>query len=247
MSGSQGTSTSTSSSSPWPAQQPFIKEVMSEAKDLYHSGGPKYYPGSTVAGFSADQRRGMYGINNIATKGNATANMGEKFTQDVLGGKYSGDPFGSQVYHNIENKVLPSVNSQFSASGRYGSGAHADTATRSLTDAFAPYASQQYQQGLDRMGQAANAGQQYLDNDYRAANAQMQVGGMRQQLAQAEIGDAKNRFDFQQDLPANKLGQYLQMIGGNWGNTSTSSTPYYKPSVFGQVAGAGLGLAGLLG
>ena len=37
----------------------------------------------------------------------------------------------------------------------------------------------------------------------------------------------------------------MNTVGGNFGQTSVQQNPYYTPSPFSQIAGAGLGLAGL--
>jgi hypothetical protein len=133
---------------------------------------------------------------------------------------------------------MPAVNSQFMGAGRTGSGLHADTLARGLTEAYAPYASQQYQTGIDRM---INAGR-----DYSPYETMEGIGKQRQGLAQSELQDSINRYNFAQDLPANKLREYAGFIGGNYGGQSTSTTPYQTPSIWSQIGGAGLGLAGLL-
>jgi hypothetical protein len=203
MAGKQETQTTTGTSEPWKPQQSHIKFGMNEAKDLYNSAGPKYFPKSTVAGFSKDQKTAFKTIRADAKS----------------------DPFAGRMMKRVKQQVMPSVNSNFMDSGRYGSGMHADTMTRAMTEAYTPYA---------------------IDTDRYNQEQLMNIGGMQQQMAQAERDDAKSRFDFYQDLPANRLGQYMGFTGGNYGGTTTSSTPYYKPSVFGQAAGGLAGLAGLL-
>lgn len=240
--GGGGSQTTVSSSGPWKDQKPYIKEGFEEAKDLYDKGGQHYYSGNTVAGFSPDQEQAFGLAKGRALNGNATMNAAEGYTQDVLGGKYSGDPYQSQVFNSIASNVMPAVNSQFSAGGRYGSGAHAGTMTEELTNAFAPYASQQYENSMSRMGQAANAAQGFAANDYADISALSDIGGQRRELAQSEIQDAKNRFDYEQDLPANQLAQYMGFIGGNYGSQGTSTQNYSGGSGLGGLLGGALGV-----
>jgi hypothetical protein len=247
MSGKQSTQTATNTSEPWAEQKPYITGAFSDAKKLYDAPGPSYFPGSTVAGFSPEQTKSFDMTMARATEGNKTMNAAEGWAQDTLAGKYSGDPYQGQVFNNISSQVMPKVNSQFTGAGRYGSGAHAGTATRALTESFAPYASQMYQQGMDRMQAAAGMAPMFAQDDYNDIGAIQGVGDMKQRLAQGEIDDAKARYDYAQDLPANKLGQYMGFIGGNYGGTTTSATPYYKPSPWSQALGAGLSLGGLFG
>lgn len=252
MGGSSGGSDKTTTrqdSSPWKEQIPYLKYGMEEAARLYQDASPIYYPGSTVAQFSPEQNQAFDMIRARATGGNATMDAAENYTRNVLGGMYAGDPYQSQVFQNIQQQVMPAINSQFMGAGRYGSGMHADTAARAMTEAFAPYASSMYQQGLDRMGQAAGMAPVFAQNDYADINALGAIGQQRQAMAQDEINDARNRFDFYQELPYNKLGQFLNNIGGNYGGTviGTTRTPSNQPSMFSQIAGTGLQAIGAIG
>ncbi len=247
MGGKTSTQTATNTSEPWAEQKPYITDAFADAKKLYQSAGPSYFPNSTVAGFSPEQQQSFQMIQDRATQGNQTMKAAEGWAQDTLAGKYSGDPYQGQVFNNISSQVTPKVNAQMSSAGRYGSGAHAESLSRGLTESFAPYASQMYQQGLNRMQSAAGMAPMFAQNDYQDIAALQGVGDLKQRMAQSELDDAKARFDYAQDLPANKLGQYMGFIGGNYGGTTTSATPYYKPSLFSQVAGAGLAGLGLFG
>ena len=247
MPSKQSTSTATSTSEPWAGQKPYLEQGFADAKKIYESSGPSYFPGSTVAGFSPEQQQAQNLGAQRALGGNATMDAAENWTQKAIGGAYSQDPYNSQVFNNIQSKVMPSVNSQFSAAGRYGSGAHADTATRALTESFAPYASQMYQQGVDRQQSAAGMAPTYAQNDYADLAALQDIGQQKQLLGQSEIDDARSRFDYAQDLPYLKLSQFQSAVGGNWGGQTTSATPYYKPSLASQLMGGGLSLAGLFG
>ena len=247
FSGGTKTATTTNTSEPRKEQKPYLQDIMKEAQNLYKNNNQTYYPGSTAAGFSPDQEQAFSRATQRSLMGNPNMKAAAGYNSDVLAGKYSGDPYQSQVFQNIQSQVLPAVNSQFSAAGRYGSGAHADSAARGLTDAFAPYATQMYQQGLDRQQQAASMAPVFAQNDYTDIAAQADVGQQRQALAQAETQDAFNRYTWQQDLPYNRLGQYLGFIGGNYGGSQTTQTPYQTPSPFSQILGGGLGLLGLLG
>ena len=283
MGGSSGSDTTktTQKSEPWAAQSPYLKYGMDEATRLYQNAGPQYYPGSTVAGFSPTQQQAMQYGTQRAVNGSQDVRNAQGFTNGVLGGQYSGDPnskgyvqdvlagkylnsdpYKDQVFQNIQSKVLPSVNSQFMGSGRYGSDSHAGTMTTDLTNAYAPYASQQYQQGLDRMNWAAGMSNDMYNqdvgnrqwaagmaptwaaNDWTDINALSNIGGQQQQLGQQELNDAVARWQYYQQLPYDKLGQYLNNIGGNYGGTVVGKTSTPTPSMWSQVAGAGTGLLG---
>ena len=237
---------SSSSSEPWGPQQEPIKYGMSEARKLYDQAGPSYYPGSTVAGFSPEQNQAFGMGTQRATQGNAGMGIAQGYNNDVLQGKYLEDPNDGMMFQNIQQKIMPSVNSQFMGAGRSGSGLHADTLGRSLTEAYAPVAMQMRQYGLGQMDAAANRAPQFAQEDWNNINALRDIGSQKQGQAQNEIQDAVNRHNYYNDLQANKLGQYMGFIGGNYGGTQTSSTPYQSPSVWSQLGGGALSLAGLL-
>ena len=243
---SGGTQKTTQTSSPWDKQIPFLKYGFDEAARLYQKPGPEYYPGSTVAGFSPEQNQAFGLGTQRALGGSQDINAARGYTNDVLGGKYlNSDPYKDQVFQNVQQKVMPSVNSQFMGSGRYGSDMHADTQTRALTEAYAPYASQQYQQGLDRMNWAAGMAPTWAANDWNDIAALESIGQQKQQLGQSELNDAVNRWQYYSQLPYDKLGQFLNSIGGNYGGTVVGKMPSNQPSGWQQAAGAGLGLLGL--
>lgn len=242
--GGSSKQTTTQQSSPWSEQIPYLKYGMNEAQRLYQQAGPEYYPGSTVAPFSSEQNQAFQLGTQRALNGNAAMKQAQGYAQDVMGGKYlNSDPYSDQVFQNIQSKVMPSVNANFMNSGRYGSDLHADTMTRALTESYAPYASQQYQSGLDRMGSAAAMAPMFAANDYTDLGALESIGQQKQQLGQQELNDAMARWNYYSTLPYNKLGQYQNSIGGNYGGTTINTAP--GPSMFQQAAGAGLGLLGM--
>ena len=244
MGGKNKTQKTTQESSPWGPQQGPLKYAIGEATRLYQDASPVYYPGSTVAPFSPEQDQAFDMTRARATGGNQTMRAAEGYARDVLGGRYSGNPLEGQVFQNIQQRVMPAVNSQFMGSGRYGSGMHADTAARGMTEAFAPVAASMYEQGMNRMDNAARMAPMFAQNDYADINALGAIGQQRQAMAQDEMNDAKARWDYYQTLPYNKLGQFLNNIGGNYGGTVVGTTQVPQPSVLQQIAGYIAGNAG---
>lgn len=181
---------------------------------------------------------------NPNSMGFATASMNNAFSgdkgaqgyvNDVLAGKYlNSDPYKDQVFQNIQSKVLPSVNSQFMGSGRYGSDSHAGTMTTDLTNAYAPYASQQYQQGLDRMGQAASMSDAMYNNQYARMLGGAQMANdlynndmsYRQWAAGMAPTWAANDY---QDLAAlEAIGQQRQGLAQDELNDAAARWDYYQ-------------------
>lgn len=242
------TVTSTSTAAPWDEQKPYLLSGFQQAQNLFNSPGPHYYPGNTVAGFSPEQTQAQQLGSARALNGSPLNAAASGYFGDVMSGAYLGEnPYTDAVYRGIESRVLPSVNSNFLNAGRYGSGLHTDMATRALSESLAPYQYGTYSQERGLQQQAAGMAPQLAAEDYRDLGALSAIGAEKQNLAQQQIGAEQARFSYGQDLPYNKLAQYMGTIGGNYGGTTTSQQPYYQPSPFSQLFGAGLGAVGTLG
>lgn len=223
------TSTTTSNSSPWSGQQPYLQAGFSQALSNLNGSNPSYYPGQTVANQSPATQAYQSGTIARATNGSPLNQAaGQYATQAMQGGGMN------PIFQNVASQVLPAVSSQFSLAGRYGSPDQAGTTATALTNAYSPYALQNAQFGAQLAPQIAN--QDYQDlGQLQQAGAQQDAYG--QNLVNADI----NKYNFQQNLPANKLAQYMSLVaGGNFGTQGTSTTT--------QPSGGPLGaLGGLLG
>jgi len=95
-------------------------------------------------------------------------------------------------------------------------------------------------------GQAAGFDQQNIGNIY---NAGQQTENYQNQALQDNI----NRFNYYQNLPWNNLANYIGIVNGNYGGSSTTTQPVYGNSAlstaFGALGATGslLGGAGALG
>ena len=247
MSGPQTTQTSTSNSAPWSAQQPYLQQGFQDAQNLYNTPGPGYYPNSTVADQSAGQTNAYAQGNALGTGGNSSVNAAQNFNTNVLNGQYQQNPNNNSVFQGIADQVTPQVNAQFSAAGRYGSDSHAGAMTTALTNAYAPYAAQQYNTGISQMQTAAAQAPQFDQSQWNDINNMNTLGNQQQQYGQQQTNDAVNRYNYNQNLPQAKLNQYQSNINGNWGASTSTSTPVNQPSIWSQLLGGAVGTAGLFG
>tara|TARA_Y100000592_G_scaffold99650_1_gene176491 strand:+ start:109 stop:849 length:741 start_codon:yes stop_codon:yes gene_type:complete len=172
---------------------PFLEFGLSEAKDQYTSGKPNYYPGSTVVGFSPETEMALTGIRNEATDPNSMTAQAQNIVQQNLMGT---NPLLSAAF----KPAIDQVTSQFAKSGRYGSGAN----QAALTSALAPIAYKAQQDALAQAPQAALMDEKLLTG----------VGEAREGLAQAELQDNINRFNFEQNQPMQNLKDYMALVSG---------------------------------
>ena len=115
----------------------------------------------------------------------------------------------------IERKIL-------AAHGLAGD-APAEASAKALADAVAPYAFKNYSDERANMQQAAALAPGLAQADYADIAALGDVGSQRQAQTQAELADQVNRWNFNQNRDAARLAQYLQMVQGNFGGTTTTS------------------------
>lgn len=253
--------TTTTSSAPWDAQQPHLQNIFSGAEDAYNSASPSYYPESTVVGFSPQTEGALAGIEGRALAGSDLQNAGQQQALSTIQGDYlNANPFLTGAYNAAsapvmeqwQNQIAPGIDASFSGAGRMGSGLYAqarnqseNTLGRSLTDmsskmAYANYAAERQNQ-LNMAGQSGAMAQQ----DYGDLNKLMAVGGAREGLEQAQLGDRISRYNFEQNLPWDQLARYSGLVSGGYGSEQSTGTPMYSNPganfLGGALGGAQLG------
>jgi len=207
-------------------QKPFIEYGLSQAKQLYESETPQYYPGQTVVGYSPESEMALQGIRQQAISGSPFI----QGVQDVVMQNLMGtNPLQSAAFR----PVIEQVEAQTSKAGRYGSGYQ----QAALAQALAPMALQAQQQAIAQAPAARQFG--FADLETLAG-----VGAAREAQQQAELSADIERFQFEQARPAEKLQQYLAAVrGGEMGQT-TYETQQRQPltSILGgALSGAELG------
>lgn len=254
MEGDSGSNTTTvQKSDPWEGAIPYLNLGMKEARNLYNSPS-SYYPNSTVAAQSPTTQAGTTALANRGMMGSPLVAGAQGQQAGTIAGQYlNSNPNMDSVYQNVAGKVLPSVNSQFSAAGRYGSNAHQNQQIDQLTTAFAPYASQNYQFERSNQEAASRNAPGLAAADYQDINAVLGAGQMQDAYGQRQVDADVARHDWSQNIGQQKLANYLAMIqGGTVGGTQTTTggAPAAGGTNWAQLLGLGmqgLGTAGQIG
>ena len=246
--------------------QPYLTEVAQGAQANYKSASPTYFPGQTYAGMSTPTSTALTGTINRASNGNPLLPAAQNVNLNTLQGKYldpasnpnlraTVDYANQPVIDNYMKNIAPSNDARFSLAGRYGSGAHVDAQTQSqeaLNRTIAGNAATMYgnayntERGYQNaaIGQApALAEADYSDLAKLAAAGQTQEG-----YSQQAIDAAIAKHNYEQNLQAAKLAQYSDIIRGqNGGGTSTSTqTVPMQGNNFLSTLGQGIGTASQL-
>lgn len=233
--------------SPWSAQQEPLKFGFQEARNIYDSNSPTYFGGNTVAGFNPTQQTAMNMTTNRALNGNPLNQAAQGEASRTLSGSYltPGNPYMSNLTQAIDAQVRPMVDARFSGSGRFGSAGHAGAYSSALANAIAPQMFNSYEAERGRMGATMAQAPSLAQADYYDIGQLGQVGLQQQQQSQADINAAIEKHNFEQNAQANKLSDYMGLIGGGYGGSNNTVQTAPGPGKGGAFQNAAMGTSAL--
>ena len=264
------TTTSTQNNDPWSGQQQYLTTGFERAETDVLNRPLEYFPDDTVIPFSPETEAALGRQSARAWEGSPLLAGAQGYTGDVLGGDFfntptirgdfldpSTNPFFSGVSDAVLSQVQPQVASTFARAGRTGgSPLHAEALGRGVSRGMAPFLFGEY--GRERGLQESAFGRERAAQEGAAARAPGlaredyfdierlgDVGAAREGKSEERLADQIARFNFAQEEPTNRLAQYTNLIRGNYGGTSTSSSTSRQSANTGmQAAGLIMSLAG---
>lgn len=193
---------------------------------------------------------GAYGaLSQVVPGSTAGFNTGLGQLQNVAsGGMLNANQYLDPVLKSSMDDVATKVNSQFTAGGRYGSGAHTDTLTRSLGELSNQARLANYNTERGAQDSAAKTllaggftgagfGGQLDASQLTPAQTMLQAGSLQDQMANAQRLAPMTALDWQAGI-TNPIAQQ----GGTSNGTSTSQTT--QPTNW-LTTGLGIGQMGL--
>jgi hypothetical protein len=248
---------------PWSGQQEFLKTGFERAKTDVLDRQLGYFPGSTVTPFSSQTEQALGMAENRALAGSPLTQAAQGEAGKVLSGDYlnGGNPaFQGMVDRAVQpltqqyqNTVRPGIMSAFTGAGRSGSNiarAQAENTAgndymRQVGDIGSALSYANYNDERNRMGAMTQLAPQLAQQDYFDIGQLQNVGGQREAMSQAQLQDQVNRFNFAQQEPTNRLGQYMGLVQGGYGTSGTGSRTQPVQSGNPIMQGLGGGLAGV--
>ncbi|CAB5194425.1 hypothetical protein UFOVP177_7 [uncultured Caudovirales phage] len=237
MGGGGGQQNSTTTTSIDPAIKPYVTYGLEEAKRLYETGSPQFFPGQTYVSPSEQTQQALQMAQQRAMAGSPLTGAAQAETLATIQGK-GVNPFlagaleqtnrlaGEQFNRNIQN-----LQSSAASAGRYGSsamGQQAGTAqdifARALAEQGGQLAYNSAEAERARQMAAVGAAPQMAQADYADIQRLLSVGGAKEAQSAAELQDAMNRFNFQQNLPQMKLQQYANLYSSAPQGSTTTQT-----------------------
>ena len=95
-----------------------------------------------------------------------------------------------------------------------------------------------YEGGIGNMMRAAGIAPSVQASQYSPWETLFNAGSTQQALDQQPISEAIARWNFGQELPYNRLNQYIGEVTGNYGGTTTLTQPYFSNQGQNLLSGA---------
>lgn len=231
MSGGGGSSapdntTNTTTNKPWAGVAPYLKELFKSAQSEIYNNPLEAYGGQTYASFDPAQLSALQGMEERAIGGSPLVGAAQGQLQSTLAGDYlnAGNPYLMDLSNSIGDAVQSQVGSRFAGSGRkLGSPAEVETFQRTMANAIAPAAFENYGKERELMQQASLIAPEIAQQDYADMERLFKAGELRQGQEQLGIDEAIKRFEFQQQEPYMRLQNYASLLGAGSPFQSSSS------------------------
>lgn len=245
---------------PWGPTGRALQFAYDQAKSLYGRPG---YPGNLYTEFNPTQELALDITQQRALSGSPVTSLAQSEAAQTLGGGYL-DPRSNpylqsavsgalqDVGRAYAESVAPQIQAEFAGAGRYGSGlqqASESIARQDMLNKMGDIASSMYggayESERERMLKQSALAPTFQDMDYKDLQALAGVGDVREQKAREIL--QSDIIKYQE--PQIALDDYIRRISGftgQYGNTSTTTTPVPGSSLAGGVLGgaqAGLGIA----
>ena len=237
MGGGGGKQDSTTTTSIDPSIKPYVTYGLEEAKRLYETGSPQFFPGQTYVSPSEQTQQALKMAQERAMAGSPLTGAAQAETLATIQGR-GVNPFlagaleqtnrlaGEDYLRNIQK-----LQSSASSMGRYGSAAQGqqtgqaqDIFARALTEQGGQLAYNSAEAERARQMAAVGAAPAMAQADYADIQRLLSVGGAKEAQSAAELQDAMNRFNFQQNLPQAKLSQFANLFSSVPQGTQTVQT-----------------------
>ena len=240
-SGGGGSSTTKTSNELDPTVRPFVEYGLGEAKNLYQTQTPTYYPGQTFVSPSTQTTQALGLAEQRALSGSPLVPAAQQQQLGTLQGQYlsAGNPYltqalagPTQAATQAYNDAIAQAQGSLSRAGRYGSNVGADiqnraanTLANTLANKYGELAYTNYATERGLQNAAALSAPQMAAADYSDIQQLANIGKTQENYAQTALQADIDRYNFEQNKPYQKLQAYLgAAYGAPMGQVSTSQS-----------------------
>jgi hypothetical protein len=225
---------------PWGVAAPYMADALDQSRDLYQSGqGSNYYPGQGYTPMGYDTSTGLNQMRDRAMAGSQTQNMANQNIQEMMQGGVN--PHLNAMYNQGAEQITDNMKSLYSKAGRYGSNSMGDQTGKALGNYATNLYGNAYGQDQSNRLNAINMAGGVAQNDYADSQRLLGIGQGVEGYQTAERQADQDRWNFNQQNPYDRLGQYANLassMGGMGGTTTGNITSQTDPgltSIFGDV------------
>jgi hypothetical protein len=256
---SGGSKVTTQTNEPWPEQQKYLTAGFKQAADIYGKGPPDYYSGKTLAGFTPAQEAAQKGAAGYVTGPRAAGQ--QSYAEGALTRGLSGEvdltkfnpmmsALGSQMKSQLEGKVLPGIRQSMveyqpggSSRGDLVQSQAISAANQQMLNKAAEMYGGAYQGAQDRATQWGSMYPSMMAAPLSMYGALGDVGAQQRSMQQEAINRDMAKYDYAANAPSSQLANYMSMISGDYGGTSTKTSP---GTDYGAMAMQGLMTAAMM-
>lgn len=267
MSKGGGNTKTQTTTEPWSGVKPYLTSGYKDAQALYKQGAPGYYPGQSTAPMSNYTKDALDATAQRAAYGSDVTRAAQSQLTSTINGDYlNSNPYlqgaintAIQPITNAFNSdVMPGIDSNFSAAGRYGSGLQGqayDDANAQLAQQIGNVSTnmayQNYGDERQRQMQAMLFAPEMAAQDYQDLAMLGQAGQGYDQYNQNLINSDIEKYNYNNNKDFNYLSDYIGLLNGATGSSSMTKAPGQAGinPITGALGGAatGFGIGGIPG
>ena len=259
--GDGGGGTTINKTEPWAEQKPYLLDVFKNAQQIYQTHTPQAFPDNTTAPYTQQEQTALQNLwdyaNTQAPQFIGKVTVANEFALgDVLNPasnvalQQAAAGAVRPVFEQLQQGVIPQIQSEALKMGQYGGSRQQaattqaiDRAVQDALDTTAKMYSDNYANSLNAFTRGLAIAPAVQQLQTAPMQLQSAVGEAYRNYEQSLINDAIARWNFEQNLPYEKLAQYATAVNGGYGGTSTVQSNLKGPSTGSRILG---GLGGAL-
>jgi len=256
--GSNNQSTTNTIAQPPAFQVPYIERMLGEAMAQYESPAPQYYPGNTLAPVNQLQQQALAGMTDYAG-GAAQGLFNNMYNAQNFQLNQAVDPLSNPFFHStaqamirpatqaLTQQVLPQINQGSVVSGNYGGsrqgvaqGSAINNWQQNVLDTLSNFGTNAYNKGLDIQSRAIAMAPQTRQAGLFPSQVYSSAGDWLRQQEQGGIDAEIARWNYEQNLPAQKLNQFASLVGNPLGTQTTQQADVSRSNPYLAAGGGAL-------
>ena len=238
--GGGGSQTQKTTSELDPTVKPFVKYGLEEAKALYQTDTPSYYPYQTYVSPSQQTQSALQAAQQRALAGSPLIPAAQQQQLSTIQGQNLGlNPYFANALQGAAGvattqfqDALKNIASQASQAGRYGSGAMQDLQSRASTNLAKELTSRAGELAYQNYAAERAAQERAIANapalaqaDYADIQQLLNVGQTAEDYQRQALESDISRFEFEENKPYTKLQSFLSAAyGAPMGQVSTTQS-----------------------